>query len=89
MIRECFAKLGPHIRSCHGKDIALASKLTVHLDEMRPGLGGLDYRTFLRELDKLDPDTPLMLEHLQNEEEYAMAAKHVRSIEAEIGVKIR
>lgn len=89
LIRECFAKLGPHIKSCHGKDITLGNKLTVHLDEARPGLGGLDYRTFLRELDKLDADTPLMLEHLPNEEEYALAAKHVRAVATEIGVNIR
>jgi sugar phosphate isomerase/epimerase len=25
-IRECFEKLGPHIKSCHAKDIALASR---------------------------------------------------------------
>ena len=51
------------IKSCHAKDIALSEKLTTHLDEVRPGLGGLDYATFLRELDKLDPDTLLMIEH--------------------------
>lgn len=82
LLRECFAKLGPHIRSCHGKDITLASKLMTHLDEVRPGLGNMDYHTFLRELNKLDPDTPLMLEHLATEEEYNQAAGYVRSIAA-------
>ena len=67
LIRECVAKLGPQIKSCHAKDIALADRLTVHLDEVRPGLGGLDYRALLRELNGLDPDLPLMLEHLPNE----------------------
>ena len=89
LIRECFAKLGPHIKSCHAKDIALSTKLTVHLDEIRPGLGGLDYRVFLTELNKLDPDTPLMIEHLPNEEEYALAAEHIRAVGAEINVPIR
>ena len=82
LIRECFAKLGPHIRSCHGKDIALSQKLTTHLDEVRAGLGGMDYRVFLRELNKLEPDVPLMLEHLHAEEEYTLAANHIRSIAA-------
>ena len=36
-LRECFAKLGPYIKSCHAKDILLRDTLTVHLDEMRPG----------------------------------------------------
>src|SRR5262249_20880960 len=30
LIRDCFAKLGPHIKNCHAKDILLRSKLTVH-----------------------------------------------------------
>jgi len=85
MLRECFDKLGPYIRSCHAKDILLRDTLTVHLDEVRPGLGGLDYRTFLRELSKLDPDTPLMLEHLPNEQEYDLAAGHVRRVAEQDG----
>jgi len=89
LIRECFAKLGPHIKSCHAKDVALSDKLLVHLDEVRPGLGGLDYAVFLRELDKLAPDTPLMLEHLPNQEEYALAAKYIRSVARDVGVTIR
>jgi len=85
LIRDCFAQLGPYIRSCHAKDILLQGQLTVHLDEVRPGLGALDYRVFLGELDRLDPDTPLMLEHLPNEGEYDAAAAHIRAIAAEIG----
>jgi sugar phosphate isomerase/epimerase len=85
LIRDCFAQLGPHIRSCHAKDILLQGQLTVHLDEVRPGLGQLDYRVFLSELNQLDPNTPLMLEHLPNEAEYDAAAAHIRAIAAEIG----
>lgn len=80
LIRECFAKLGPYIKSCHAKDIVLSEKLTTHLDEVRPGLGGLDYHVFLRELAKLDPDTPLMLEHLSTEEDYALSAGYIHSV---------
>ena len=85
LIRECFRKLGPYIKSCHAKDILLSTKLTTHLDEVRPGLGGLDYAVFLRELSKL-PDTPLMLEHLPNAEEYRLAATHLRSVAKSIGL---
>jgi sugar phosphate isomerase/epimerase len=87
LIRECFLKLGPYIRSCHAKDIALSEILTgVHLDEVRPGLGALDYRVYLQELDKLDPDTPLMMEHLQTDQEYALAARHIRGVAGSLGV---
>jgi len=88
LIRECISKLGPHIRSCHGKDVMLSEEVLVHIREVRPGLGRLDYRTLLTELDTLDPDTPLMLEHLQTDEEYAMAADYVRRMAKEIGVKL-
>lgn len=88
LIRECFEKLGPWIKSCHAKDITLSGKLTVHLDEARPGLGGLDYATFLREMHKLEPSTPLMLEHMKAEEEYKAAALHIHSVAEEVGVPI-
>lgn len=89
LIKECFDKLGPHIKSCHAKDILMHDKLTVHLDEVRPGLGNLDYATFLTELNKLAPDTPLMLEHLKGEEPYTQAAAYVRGVAEETGVEIR
>jgi sugar phosphate isomerase/epimerase len=88
LIRDCFAKLGPRIRSCHAKDILLAENLTVHLSEVRPGLGALDYAVFLKELDRLEPDTPLMLEHLNTDEDYGLAADHVRSVARQAGVQI-
>ena len=90
LIRECFAKLGPYIRSCHGKDMTLSDKLMVHLDECRPGTGSMDYTTYLTELSKLsDADTPLMLEHLPNEQEYTQAAHHVRAVAETAVVKFR
>jgi sugar phosphate isomerase/epimerase len=79
LIRECFEKLGPHIKSCHAKDILLQEKLTTHLDEVIPGTGGLDYAVFLKELSRF-PDTPLMMEHLSKAEEYDKAAAHIRGI---------
>jgi sugar phosphate isomerase/epimerase len=60
----------------------------VHLDEVRPGLGNLDYATFLRGLDRLDPDIPIMLEHLATEEEYDLAARYVRSVAKEEGIEL-
>ena len=88
VLRECFDKLGPRIVSCHAKDIILTGDLTVHLDECRPGTGKLDYGTFLRELDALDPDMPLMLEHLPDEEEYAQAAAHIRCVAEQQGIRL-
>jgi len=87
-IKECFAKLGPYIKSAHGKDIKFSQHLTLHLDECRPGTGVIDYTTFLKCLDQLAPNTPLMLEHLPTPEEYTAAAQYIRNVAQTAGVKI-
>jgi len=89
LIRDFFKKLGPYIRSCHAKDVILLEKFIAHLEEVRPGLGGLDYKTFLIELNKIDPETPIMLEHLSSEEEYSMATSYIRSVADKMRIKIR
>ncbi len=79
-IRECIKKLGPKIRSCHAKDIQLREdNLIPQLDECQPGLGRLDYDTYLTELTKLK-DIPLMMEHLKTAEQYNAGAKYIRSV---------
>jgi sugar phosphate isomerase/epimerase len=88
LLRECFAALGPHIRSCHAKDIRLDTKLTVHLDEVRPGLGSLDYGTYLRELSRLEPDVTLLIEHLPSAAEYTLATDHIRAVAAHEGLHL-
>jgi len=88
IITEFVAKLGPRIKSCHAKDISLSEKLTVHLDEVLPGRGNLDYATFLRELSTLDPDVPLLIEHLSSEEEFDQAAAFIRAKAEEVGIEI-
>ena len=85
-IKDCFAKLGPFIKNCHAKDIRLGTNLTVHLDEVIIGTGGLDYKVFLTELSKLK-NVPLMLEHLKTAEEYDLAAVNVRKVAASAGIK--
>ena len=84
-LKECFEKLGPFIKNCHAKDIRLATNLTVHLDEVLLGTGGLDYKVFLTELSKLK-NVPLMLEHLKTKEDYTQAAANVRSVAKSIGI---
>jgi sugar phosphate isomerase/epimerase len=84
-LRECFARLGDSIVSVHAKDIRMEPKLTVHLQEVRPGLGGLDYGTFLTEMSKLPVDTPFILEHLP-QEEYGPAQAYVLDAANEVGV---
>lgn len=85
LIRECFSKLGPNIRSCHAKDILLNPEIfTPQLSEVRAGLGEMDYVAFLTELSRTG-DIPLMMEHLPNQEEYQLAASHIRRVGASTG----
>ncbi len=89
LIRECFRELGPLIASCHAKDVRLdPRRLTVHLDEVVPGEGALDYRVFLTEAAKLPADTTLVMEHMETEEEYRRGAAYIRGIGRSIGVVV-
>ena len=80
LLEHTIRTLAPHIRSAHAKDVTLAGRHLVHIDECRPGTGVLDYPTYLRELAKLDPHTPLILEHLPDAEQYRLAAEHLRGV---------
>jgi len=84
-LKECFAKLGPYIKSIHAKDITILPKLTVHLEECRPGLGSVDYAVFLQEASKLK-EIPFMLEHLETQEDYKLAADYVREVGGKTGI---
>jgi sugar phosphate isomerase/epimerase len=88
LMEHTFRTLAPHIRSVHAKDVTMGNNHLVHIDECRPGTGSLDFGVFLREMDKLEPDTPLMLEHLPNAEEYKLAADHIRQVAQQEGVTL-
>lgn len=88
-IKECIEKLGPYIKSCHAKDVIMSEDFNVHIYQVRPGVGRLDYKTMIRELEKVSSDIPLMMEHLETEEEYILAGEYIRSMAREIGVAIK
>lgn len=88
VIEEWFDKLSPYIRSCHAKDIIMSEKLTVHLDECRPGTGALDYRTYLRCASHLDERICLMLEHMTEPEDYVEATKYLKGIARELNLTL-
>jgi sugar phosphate isomerase/epimerase len=88
LIRECFEKLGPHIASCHAKDITLHHLAALHLDEVMIGDGNLDYPTFLRCLDAMPFEVPLMLEHLDSPD-YATARDRLFGIAAGAGIRFK
>jgi len=87
LIKEMFTKLGPYIKSCHAKDTIIKNELTVHISETQPGLGHLDYATFLKEAGKLR-NVPLMLEHMEQPEEYKAAYDYVKEVANNNNVRI-
>ena len=80
VIRDCIARLGPWIVSCHAKDLFVRHGLAVHVDECPPGTGLLDYRAYVDGLRGLGRDVPLLLEHLKDEDQYRRARDFVRSV---------
>ncbi len=85
-IKECFAKLGQWITSCHAKDLSWITELNVHFQEVIPGRGKVDYAAYLNCVAALQVDAPLMLEHLKTAEEYAEGAAYIRKVAAGAGV---
>lgn len=86
VIRECFAKLGQSIVSCHAKDLQWGPGYQVNIQEVIPGAGLIDYKTYLRELSQLPVDAPLMLEHLHNEEEYTKGRQYIQGVARSLGL---
>jgi sugar phosphate isomerase/epimerase len=88
-VREMYRLLGPYVKAVHIKDTRLNAGFTALVEEVRPGLGSLDYQTLLTESERLSPDLPLMLEHLKTAEEYDQAAAYVRQQASQAGIAIR
>lgn len=88
LLKECCDKLGPHIVSCHAKDLSWETEMNVHFIEVAPGKGGLDYPAYLKGIAALPQKPPLMIEHLKTAEEYAAAAKFIRDTARTAGIAI-
>ena len=69
-VDECAQLLGKKIRSCHIKDVHLAEQYTIRLEECGPGDGEFPLRHYVEKMNALDPDMPVILEHLNTDEQY-------------------
>ncbi len=79
MIQEFLRAFGTNVKSCHAKDIQLDDDVyTVRFSECRPGEGAIAYGVLIEELESIDPNMPLMLEHLADSDAYRRAADHIR-----------
>lgn len=80
VINEWFEKLGDQVKSCHIKDIKLATNLTMHFSECQPGTGDLDYPVVIENVRKLSREVPIMLEHMAKKSDYEAAMKFLKTL---------
>ena len=78
-IDECIDTLGGRIRSCHIKDVHLRGEYTFQLAECAPGMGEFPLRYYAERINALDGDMPMILEHLDTDEEYIRYFGYLRS----------
>jgi len=79
-IDECFEKLGTKIKSCHIKDIHLSEELTFRLEETSCGRGEFNMLKYMSSADKVSAEMPIIIEHLNTDEEYIDSMKYVKSL---------
>ena len=77
-LEECFSVLKGHICSCHLKDVRLKEEFTFQLQECAPGEGSLDLECFARLCDEANPEMPVLIEHLNTDEEYKRSLLYVQ-----------
>jgi sugar phosphate isomerase/epimerase len=85
--RDAFKRLGGHIKSCHGKDLKInEAAYYPQFEECIPGTGEMDYATYLTEISR-QGNVSLMLEHLPKQEDFDQAAKYVRKVGFQQGLR--
>lgn len=88
LLNQCFDLLGEDIMGCHAKDTyVLPHSQTVHVQEVCPGRGRMDYETYLVRLSRMKWPRSLHAEHIPADQ-YPEAYAHMRKVAASVGVKI-
>jgi sugar phosphate isomerase/epimerase len=88
LIERTFELLRDQVASVHAKDIAWdTGHLGLKWDEVYVGDGVMDYDTYLKNLDTLDPDIPVFTEHFRSEEEFAIAIQRLHQAADKAGVR--
>lgn len=78
-LHECFEILGSSIKSCHLKDIKLLDDYTFQLRECACGEGTFDFVKYMQLATELDPDMPMIIEHLKSDTDYESSTQYVLS----------
>lgn len=78
-MKKCFDILKGHICSCHLKDIKLLDEFTFQLKECAVGEGSLDIELFAKLATLENPDMPMIIEHLNTDEEYINSFNYLKN----------
>lgn len=70
--------LAPYIKSCHVKDFDIKQELTVQIYETIPGTGRADLARYVQRMDAINPNMPMIIEHLKDWSEYDQAIKYMK-----------
>lgn len=76
---KVFKKLGNRIRSCHLKDVKLLTEYTFQIREVPCGEGDLNLEYYVKKINEVNPDMPVLLEHLHSEREYLASLEYVQN----------
>ena len=79
-IDECAELLGNRIRSCHIKDVHLKEDYTFQLRECAPGCGEYPLGHYMKKMNEIDSEMPIIVEHLDTDEEYKKYLKVVQRV---------
>lgn len=77
-LEQTFSLLGPHIRSCHLKDILLLPEFTFQLRECACGEGTFPLEEYCMMADRADSEMPIIIEHLDTDEAYLQSLRYVK-----------
>ncbi|HZV18283.1 MAG TPA: sugar phosphate isomerase/epimerase family protein [Sphingobium sp.] len=86
-LNTTFDLLEDQIAYVHAKDFVWNSMLP-GMNWAMNGTGNMDYETFLVRLSRLKSDPYMLVEFLDDNEDYVQAQRNIRAIAAKVGVKI-
>ncbi|SER13891.1 Sugar phosphate isomerase/epimerase [Lachnospiraceae bacterium NE2001] len=79
-VDECADLLGNRIRSCHIKDVHLKEEYTFQLEECAPCCGEFPLGHYMKRMNEIDGEMPIIVEHLDTDEEYIKYLKVVQEL---------
>jgi sugar phosphate isomerase/epimerase len=79
--------MGPFTVAAHAKDCALGDELVLHIKEVVPGTGTMNYEMFMKDFQELAPDGFFIIEHLPDAETL-LAHKNVVEMAKRFGVPL-